>query len=700
MTRRQAWQVLLAGTALVVAGPVAPAMAKSAARRSPADGDCRGGIPPMDVDVESLGVAVREVKMNASSVGYVDGRPVLYVQGGTPTNPVQFAMLDAVTGTRLRHYEIAELGDSLSMITAPDGKVYIPGWGPDALLFRYDPTTDTMANLGEAVAGESHIARLVAAEDGTLYGGTYPNGHVFSYDPATERFTDYGRLDGNERYARSVAYDEAGHLYAGTEGTGRLIRVDLATGERVEIPQPATMNPDDYRISLMAWRDGLLFAYYGGSLEWHVYDPAARQWVAHLPRSAPSMPTEISADGKVYFANDTDKRLFAFDIGTREYAPVGWDQPLDYTLGGGGINLIELGHPDFPGESVIGMGRNGGVWRYHPATGHGDVLTDAELPTTPVTIRCFGSGRDGEVYVGLTFSQGHLVTYHPETGEMTDADAPTLTRQVHQILTTDDAVYLGTYTGAAFQRYDPSRPVGETNPRVVFDLSEHHQDRMFGLAEAGDRIAIGTLGMRGQESGRLLFYTPATGEVTDFGEILYGHQLIAMGVVGNTLYIGTSINTPGADPVAEEARIVAWDLTTDTVTWQAAPVPGLMTISALVPREDGHLWALTTEGTVFRFNPEKRQVEHTVQVTGPGGVDGYPKLAAGKDGLCYGSTGTGKVFALHPGSGDHKVLTDGKYLLPHTDGRLYCARGSEMFRATLTRTGKAGVTPCVPSSPS
>ena len=229
------------------------------------------------VAVRSLGVPVTELRMNVSATGHLpDGKPVVYVQGGSPENAVQFAALDPITGERLRHHAIEELNDSLSMISTRDGSVYIPGWGPEALLFKYDPVTDTMKNLGHAVAGESHITRIVEAEDGTLYGGTFPQGHAFSFDPETEKFTDYGRVDPNEQYARAIAYDEAGGLYVGTEGTARIIRLDVATGERTEIPQPPTMAESDYRISLMAWRDGLIFAYFGGSLEWHVYDTSAK----------------------------------------------------------------------------------------------------------------------------------------------------------------------------------------------------------------------------------------------------------------------------------------------------------------------------------------------------------------------------------------------------------------------------------------
>ncbi|MDQ0614481.1 streptogramin lyase [Microbacterium sp. W4I4] len=637
------------------------------------------------VAVRSLGVPVTELRMNVSATGRLpDGRPVVYVQGGSPENAVQFAALDPLTGEQLRHHAIEELNDSLSMIATRDGSVYIPGWGPEALLFKYDPAADTMTNLGHAVAGESHITRIVEAADGTIYGGTFPQGHIFSFEPETERFTDYGRVDPNEQYARAIAYDEQGGLYVGTEGTARVIRVDLATGVRTEIPQPPTMADGDYRISLMAWRDGLLFAYFGGSLEWHVYDPSTQKWVAHLPKSAPSMPTEVSAEGKVYFANTAVNRLYSFDTTTLQSADAGWDQAVNYYLGGGGMNLIDLGDAEHPGETIVGMGRRGELWRFNPETGRGSVTSDAEMPMTPVTVRAFGSGLDGDVYVGLSFNNGNVVSFDPEADELSVRSA-SLSSQVHRYLTTDHGLYMGTYTGAVLRRLDTDLPLGPGNPETIFSLNEHNQDRLFALAEAGDRIAAGSLGKRGQPSGRLVFYAPSSGVVEDFGEVLPGHQLISMAVVDDTLYIGTSNNTPGADPIVDEALIVAWDLTTDTIAWQSAPIAGLSTISALVPRADGQLWALTGDGIVFRFDPASREVKQSTKITGAGtGNHGYPKLAPGADGLLYGSTGGGIVFVLDPDTGDHEVLTTGNYVLPHTDGRLYFARGPEVLQATLT----------------
>lgn len=93
--RRREFLLLPAPTALAVAGMATPAQADAPAPVSPP----HRGIPPLQVEVTSLGVPVTELAMNVCAASHLpDGSPVLYVQGGTPGNPVQFAALDPRPG--------------------------------------------------------------------------------------------------------------------------------------------------------------------------------------------------------------------------------------------------------------------------------------------------------------------------------------------------------------------------------------------------------------------------------------------------------------------------------------------------------------------------------------------------------------------------------------------------------------------------
>lgn len=634
----------------------------------------------MDTTIEELGVAHRERRLNASCVATgVDGREVLVVQGGVALQPVQLAVMDPVTGRALSRHAISELSDSLSMITGADGMVYVPGWGPRATLFRLDPVTDELTELGVAVTGETHICRLISAADGVLYGGTYPNAHVFSYDPVAERFTDLGRIAEGEHYARSIAFDGDDILYVGTEGRARILRLRLGTGVVDDVVLPETMQPTDYRVSLLAWRRERLFAYFGSSQDWHVYDPASESWIARIPDNAPSMPSPVSAAGMVYLPNIATGRVVAYDTATDTYAPTDWQQQIDYRLGGAGLHLMSLDLPDHPGQTLVGAGRGGELWRWNPDTNQGSVLDTAQTPETPVTIRAIHTGSDGRIDIGLTYNTGVMVRFDPVAERFVTPGRGT-TNQTHSYLNFGDRIYAGTYSDAVLYEYDPAGGHAyRENPRVLLRLGDHHQDRIFGLADAGDRVAFGTLGKRGHASGRFGFLDPVTGQVQDKGEILPGHSINALCRIDEVLYGATSVDTPGGDPMAPEALIFAWDLTDDRMLW-TRPLTGVMTVGDLIAGPTGRLWALTTAGTLVDFDPGSRDVVRECQVTDPGGSHGFPTIRFGPDGLLYGASGVGAVFVVDPASVESRTITTGSHLTFDDDGRLYFSRGAELFR--------------------
>lgn len=633
-------------------------------------------------EVTDLGVVRWEPKMNTSCVGiWRDGRPVLFVQGGSPGDGVRFGVLDARTGESLAQHHLTQIRDSLSMVTGPDGRVYIPGWGPEARVLVYDPQTDGFEDLGVAVEGETHICRMQVLPTGELWGGTYPNGHIFSWDPTTRAYTNHGQLGEGEWYARSVAHDGDHTLYVGTEGSARLFQYDLRTWRRSEILQPADMDPADYRIALMAWRGGLLFAQYSVSGHWHVWDPAAQEWIFRTPAGATSMPTELyPGTSKVYLADREGERLAWFDVATRGYGHADWDQQLTSKRGGGNLNLVDLGDPR--GPHVIGMGRDRAIWHFHPPTGTGRMLEDAELPAARLTLRSLGVGPDDKVYVGYGFNSGLLTRWNPAT-EKFEHLTPAPGNQLHsQLVASDGTMWLGTYSNAVLLRYRPDQPYAwGHNARVADEFGDDMQDRLFGLAELPDgRIAIGGLGKRGWPHGILALHDPATGETVRHRELLPGHEIMALTTVGSTLYGATSIETPGLDPRVPDAVIFAFDTETDTLSW-TAELPGVATVSKLLARRDGQLWAMTTLGDLRLFDPASRTVQQVVPVGEPGGNYAFatlnPSATAGSegDGHWYGSTASGAMFRFDPETGAAQRLGEGEYLVRTSDDTLYWVEG-------------------------
>jgi sugar lactone lactonase YvrE len=104
------------------------------------------------------------------------------------------------------------LGRVDAWTVAPDGALY-GGNAGDGQLFRLDPATGKVANLGKP-AMMPRMHGLAFAADGKLYGvtGAEPGyAHLFSYDPAGRGFTDLG----NPRFTMKEPGIEQGIAWRG-----------------------------------------------------------------------------------------------------------------------------------------------------------------------------------------------------------------------------------------------------------------------------------------------------------------------------------------------------------------------------------------------------------------------------------------------------------------------------------------------------
>jgi outer membrane protein assembly factor BamB len=663
------------------------AMALTGMAATPTQADPAADAPPIKLDYRDHGPVETAVAMNAFAVGeWHDGREVMMVQGGTKSWKTVIGVIDPMTGESLHEFRLPKLQQSLSPVTGPDGKLYIPGYPGDYTttnLMTFDPKTLEVDDLGIGVEGETHIARMQFVGD-TLWAGTYPGAHVQSYDTTTGTYTDHGSLDEDEWYARSIAHDGDHTIYVGTEGSGRIVKWDLETGEKIDLEMPPTMHPNDYTVLLLSYQQGFLFGRFGGSADYHAYDTVAQEWVDVLRWVPASMPTDVDpATNRSYFAKNGAGGLHYFDFEQRRFVQEGWPQALSNANAGAGLHLMDLDHPDWPGLTVVGQGRNGGIWRYNPTTKQGVMVPDAELPQSGQLIRALHMGPDGNAYFGMGFNSGLLVRFNPETGEF-EKQTPFSTSQVHNHLNASDgSMYIASYSNAGLIRYDPADPYEwGVNPRMITNFGGDRQDRIFGLAEVDGKIVLGTSGQRGQADGLIAVYDPATDAITKHLAPLPGHQITAFETVDGVLYGGTSIVTPGADPVAEESKIFAYDADRQEVLWEVSPLPGNATVSELRARDDGKLWGLTNAGTAFLFDPETREVVMEVEV-GPGTVyDGYPVLRHGVDGYMYGANGT--MFRLDPETGEVRRFDQpGVAIEQAADGTLYWTDDVSLFTGRM-----------------
>lgn len=550
------------------------------------------------------GLPLHAVTAPGSAIGVgPDGQPWLYlVSSGTPA---VLSVVDATTGARVHEFPLPGAAGSWAVDVTPDGDVYV-GTYSGGKLFRWTPGSDTVDDLGVAVPGETFIWSITHDETGAVYGGTGQNGaHVFRHDPVTGATSDLGSLapGADPLIVRGIGAAN-GKVYAGTSATAGVYEIDVATGSRRDLGLPAGADPA-IGVYDVAVRGDLLFVRFsasGSPAPLHVYDLGAGAWTQSIDAAHGLFVTPVADDGRtVYFVRD--ETLHTYDLVDRTWAPTALTGVSDMR----GFGFLDLGDPDWPGDSVLGVDFRGGYIVYSPQTGRSESRT-ADAVAAPATIRSFAEGPDGRLYAG-SFLAGGLAGYDPGTGATTEF-APEV-GQAESIVTHDGALYVGTYPRAEILRYDPAQPASPgTNPEPVLSLyDEHGQSRPFAMASAGDHLAIGTVAKNGSPGGGLAILDTRTGEHW-FDDVVPGQSVVALAHRDGVLYGATSVfgGVGGPRPTQSDAVVFAYDLQARRTLWQVVPVPGEGAIGEIGFDADGKLWSHTPV-SVFRLDVETQTVE-------------------------------------------------------------------------------------------
>lgn len=629
---------------------------------------------------ESLGIPLREVNMRAAAIGrWPDDSSVVYVYSNGATGV--FSVLDAETGQRRADHVVGDT-NSFDLLVSADRTVYISTTTNG--LFRYFPERDEVVRLGRP-GGERRILDTVSDEDGVVYGGTYPNAHAFKYDPAAGEFFDYGPITEEESFLRNVAYDGNGTLYASTRPSGRLFALDVETGAKTEVVLPDSLDATNL-FPVYITQFGLLFVRTDGpEWDWHVYDPAAGAWIDHIQHGGQSGMTD-PVEMKTYFFDVDSENLFEYDLINRTAAPTSWQGgQLAYTdMAGIGLGVLSgRDHNEYPGQSVIGIGRTGRIWHYNPQTGAHRFVEGRPLGS-PVGLHALALAPDGNLYMGGHLTTGIMARFVPATEQFEQLRGP---QQVSGFANYGGRLYFSTYPAPGeVMEYDPSSSWEYgSNPRAAFGLGEG-QDRARPLVVAGGRLAVGTQAdsRQGFLDGELMFYDQATGVVDRKGAVISGHGVASLTSTGSTLVGGTTVNHLAAPPVDPSGELFIWDLATDELVWRQPVVPNARVICALTVDPDGHVWGLSSLGTVFEFDLATREIVRSTSVANS--ANGAGRLFFGADGTIYGSTaGTfadSIVFSLDVETMSVSRIGSGAWAAPGNAGRIYYTDGAELVRFT------------------
>ncbi|NOZ57067.1 MAG: hypothetical protein GXO73_09810 [Calditrichaeota bacterium] len=481
------------------------------------------------LQVEVLGVPVKLVStigitVAADATGQHE-RIFCSFHNGRP--PMFIAEIDPATGQVWKHYAPARSEQGAwAIATGSDGNVYV-GTYYNGHLMRFDVRSRTFEDLGRP-GDEKYFWTFSLAPDGRLYGGTYPRGKLIAVEPWTGAALDLGRAWDDEMYVRTTAVDSAGRVICGMGSTtSAVVLWDPSTGEKRNLTPDSLRGPGFAHVAnaengqVLAEIHGHKFVLRGERLE-----PAGpEEWKPRRPKLK---------NGLVVRSKEPSR-----------------------------IDLV-----DAKKDSVV---------RSFFVEGDGSVIFS------------LAAGPDGRLY-GSSLLPLRMFAYDPAKNRFEDLRNPTTVGgEIYSFASLDGKLFLGAYPHADFTVYDPKRPwvkgsCHDCNPRNWGRIG-YDQDRPIAMTVGPDRkIYIGSIPEYGHLGGALAVYDPATDSMRVFRNVVPQQSVVALAsdTLRGRVVGGSSVEGgPGTRPVAREAVVFVWDVSSQKIVSTCAPVPGARAVRAL-----------------------------------------------------------------------------------------------------------------------
>ncbi|WP_262679698.1 hypothetical protein [Paenibacillus sp. J5C2022] len=635
---------------------------------------------------ERIGGIVKGMINEDGAIGTENGRTVMYtVFKGRGEVPTAFAVIDVLTREVLRTHPMPGVEAAWGVKIATDGRVYI-GTHYDGGLYRYTPADNSFQYLGR-FGEETHVFSLVAGSNGEMYTGTYPSGKLYKFDPVSDSILEIGQFDPTQRYVRSLAYDATrGVLYVGLSGTKarvfKYLEQDGSFTELLASRIPGGGDQYTFTYGLDFANDRLFVKFSNGDLlvmraeddTVEYYDPSGMDIHSEKVSPIPGEP------GKALFTYSGD--YYVYDSATQSSSLLkGVQDGMNFYSGA----FVSLNDPAWPGHTFVAVGRYGHILYYNPALDRAEVLPSL-YSGAPILIQSIHQGPDGKIYAAGYMSG--FTSYDPVTGAVSDTHT---LGQVEASVNRNGKMIIGAYAGSRILEYDPALPWSSQNPKQLFDLRAHGQDRPFAMAYAEDRdtLIVGTVPSPDSLEGALALYDFQTEQLDVFKNIVPNQSIISVVYKDGFAYVGTTVyGGLGTDgPTEQHAKLFVFDLATKQKVYEGIPASGRKGVTGLSIGPDGMIWGIA-EDYLFKFDPDtftypyKASKLRRYKTTGTTWTYGF--MAIGADGNMYG-TSRGQLFMVKPDTMEFVVLngTYGNYLTSDAFGNLYFSdNSSDLWKYT------------------
>jgi outer membrane protein assembly factor BamB len=555
----------------------------------------------------------------------------------------------------------------------------------------FDPAASSVRLAQLPTGGGAWSSVVVGAE---IYIGMYGVADLYRLDSETMELSLACSFAG-AGYIWDLSLTADGKLYAGTYPDGKVWEYDTATGSVRDLG--VALAGQKYVRSIIA-DDSTIYAGVGAQAGLVAIDRATGA-------KTDLTPSEFAGESFVYQLAQTDTEIIAGTHGTGRIAILPKADPAGYrvvappdvtTIGkmaldgtrlyfGAGDQLwrLDLDTDEFESlgvpsagdfipalhvrdGSVVAFTNSAAMWTYDIASGTitGFDFQRAGFPKgaeLPLSLGTFG---DDQVLVG-----GHGgVDVHPlGSGERKRIR---VSGEPKAITAVGRRVYLAMYPSCSLVGYDPA-----TEATTELALIGHEQNRPRDLAHSAvtDRLLIGTSPDYGKVGGALASYDLKTGELDVHRNVVEGHAIggVAADPQAPLAYLGSEAPAAGGPAAA----LATFDLRRGIKIAEVRPIDGALAIPSLAVH-DGVVYGSTSAGLVFALDPRTQRVLATRQAAAKT-VDLV--VVAG---TLYGVSHS-RLFRIRPRTLELTVLVDDLAADPASFALLAAGRsGRDLFTIT------------------
>ena len=530
----------------------------------------------------------------------------------------------------------------------------------------------TFYDLGRAVVGGwmggAWLSHDPTHQRDLIWGGEFgqEGANLFAVDAASGQVVEEHRIGAREF---SVTVDPASgtlwiHNYHGLNQPGNILQSWNPTTRKIAFHGFPLLSGHRF-VGAMLGTDGRL--YLGTHPFGHLvsFDPSSDTWTDHgCQEPEPIVPgqhiwcrplmTNDAGEIVCQINRVPPHEFIAFNPQTGQTRKLAERPDLPPAPGGG---VRQDGRPNAATAPAITVDLEARTY-----TLDGEARTFDYTPKVATDIVGLHRGPDGNIY-GSTIISMHVFKFDTQARQLSDLGRVGFGHgEVYDVIAHRDKLYMGSYTGAYWAVYDPTKPwnprpdVGgqapDANPRC-FGQMGHDMNRPFEYAVGpDDRIYIACRADYGLTGGGMVRFDPASEEMRVFRDELQSVQSITAD--DRYVYGGTSISGGrGSIEPTSQARFFMFDPQSERRVYELIPFGDAIAITSLAPSPvTGLVYGTTDTGTLFAFDPDQRQVVQSWQLRSLGtplmGVPetyGVIHLTTGSDGNIYGVTNS-DLFTL------------------------------------------------------